>query len=99
MKKTFDFSRDDTKYKLINTNPNEKRPPFVIEKGTLEFNSEIFYDYVFSDITGEFDIEINNLIQNGTVPDLEVKEAKRVYDVIVQICTGVIEEMKKKHIR
>jgi len=31
MKKTFEFSADDEKYMLKNTNPNEKKAEFVIE--------------------------------------------------------------------
>lgn len=97
MKKTFDFLGDDMKYTLQNTNPNDDRSPFIIEKETLEFNSESFYEYVFSDITGDFEIEVN-LVQSEFETDLEKKQAKRVCEVIQQICIGVIEKMNKKHI-
>lgn len=96
MRKTFELSEDEKKYTLKNTNPNEKKSPFMIEKETLEFNSELFYEYVFRDVTGDFDIEVI-LLQNESDSDFEKKQAKRVCDVIQQICSGVIEEMRKKN--
>lgn len=97
MKKIFDFFEDEMRYTLQNTNPNDDRIPFIIEKETMEFNSESFYEYVFSDITGDFEIEVN-LLQSDLEIDSDKKQAKRVCDTIQQICTGVIEEMKKRHI-
>ena len=52
MKKTLNFKSDETKYILENTNPNEKREPFTIEKDTMEFDTVKFYEYVFSQIDG-----------------------------------------------
>ena len=38
MKKTFEFSADDEKYMLKNTNPNEKKAEFVISKKEMQFD-------------------------------------------------------------
>ena len=96
MKKTFDFYENEDKYILKNTNPSEKREPFEIEMATMEFNSEKFYEYVFSDITEKFEIVVNHLIEKKNQEDSEGKEARRMFEIINQICTGVMEEMNKK---
>ena len=62
MKKTLNFKSDETKYILENTNPNEKREPFTIEKDTMEFDTVKFYEYVFSDIDKGLDIMVDNLV-------------------------------------
>lgn len=90
MKKTLDFKSDDTMYILENTNPNEKREPFTIDKDTMEFNTTKFYDYVFSDMDKEVDIEVDNI-----VPESD-KMGQRTYSTIVEICDGVIAKMKEK---
>ena len=42
MKKTFEFSADDEKYMLKNTNPNEKKAEFVISKKEMQFDTNAF---------------------------------------------------------
>lgn len=96
MKKRFEFYIEDNNYILKNTNPNEKKSPFVIEKETLEFNSEKFYNYVFQDISEQMDIEVVNLLDENSLPKTEYKDAKRIYDSIEQICREVMEQMNKK---
>ena len=90
MKKTLNFKSYETKYILENTNPNEKREPFTIEKDTMEFDTVKFYEYVFSDIDKGLDIMVDNL-----VPESD-KVGKRTYATIVEICDGVIDKMKEK---
>lgn len=90
MKKILNFKSDDTMYILENTDPNEKRESFIIDKGTMEFNTTKFYDYVFSDIDEELDIKVDN-----TVPETD-KVGQRTYSTIVEICDGVIAKMKEK---
>lgn len=50
MKKILDFECNGNEYILKNTNPNEKRGPFKIDKAKMEFNTLQFYEYIFSDI-------------------------------------------------
>lgn len=90
MKKTLDLKSNDTEYILVNTNPNEKRSPFTIDKSTMEFNTTEFYEYVFADIDKELDIQVNNL-----VPETD-KLGQRTFSTIVEICDGVNSKMKEK---
>lgn len=90
MKKTLNFKSTDEEYILENTNPNEKKEPFKIDKKTMEFRTTDFYEYVFADIDKDMDIEIVNLISN---PD---KTDKRTYSTVEEICKGVIFKMKEK---
>ena len=90
MKKTFEFSVDDEKYTLTSTNPNEKKEPFVIGKNELQFNTAAFYEYVFSDISVENEVEI---IDKSQADD---KAAKRVYSIISEISSGVMKKMNEK---
>lgn len=90
MKKTLIFKSGDTTYILENTNPNEKREPFTIDRDTMKFDTAKFYQYVFSDIDKELDIKVDN-----TVPESD-KVGKRTYSTIVEICDGVIAKMKEK---
>ena len=50
MKKTLNFKCTDEEYIVENTNPNEKKEPFKIDKKTMEFRTMDFYEYVFADI-------------------------------------------------
>lgn len=56
--KTFEFKVDEEKYSLVNTNPNEKQEAFTISKKEMQFDTNKFYQYVFSDINKEMEIEI-----------------------------------------
>lgn len=77
-------------YVLVNTNPNEKRDPFRIDKNTMQFDTTKFYEYVFEDIDEELDIKVNNLI-----PETD-KLGQRTFLTIVEICDGVNDKMKEK---
>ena len=90
MKKTFEFSVDDEKYILTSTNPNEQKEPFVISKNEMQFNTNSFYEYVFSDITVEMEVEI---VDKSREDD---KAAKRVYSIISEILNGVMKKMNEK---
>lgn len=90
MKKTFDFKAEEEKYILKNKNPNDKRDAFEISKNEMQFDTNKFYQYVFSDINDKMEIEI---IDNSDISD---KAAKRVYNTISEIAGGVIERMNKK---
>lgn len=90
MKKTFDFKAEEEKYILKNKNPNDKRDAFEISKNEMQFDTNKFYQYVFSDINDKMEIEI---IDNSDISD---KAAKRVYNTILEIAGGVIERMNKK---
>ena len=68
----------------------DRRGPFKIDKAKMEFNTLQFYEYIFSDIDQDFEININNLV------DPSDKEAQRVYSTIEEICAGVISKMKEK---
>ena len=90
MKKTFEFSEDDENYILKNTNPNEVKEKFVINKYEMQFDTNAFYRYVFSDITHEMDIEIiDNTVEANKV-------AKRVYNIVSEISKEVIKKMNEK---
>lgn len=90
MKKTFDFKVEEEKYILKNKNPNDKRDAFEISKNEMQFDTNKFYQYVFADINDKMEIEI---IDNSDISD---KAAKRVYNTISEIASGVIERMNKK---
>ena len=94
MKKIFNFKQDENMYILENTNPGETKTSFVIDKEVLEFDSEKFYEYVFSDIEDVMEIEIIN-----SVVDANDRAAKRVYDTIHEICQGVIEKMNEECVK
>ena len=90
MNKPLDLKSNETEYILVNTNPNEKRSPFIIDKSTMEFNTTEFYEYVFADIDKELDIQVNNL-----VPETD-KLGQRTFSTIVEICDAVNSKMKEK---
>ena len=90
MKKTLNFKCTDEEYIVENTNPNEKKEPFKIDKKTMKFRTMDFYEYVFADIDKDMEIEVVNLISN---PD---KADKRTYSTVDEICQGVISKMREK---
>ena len=90
MKKTFEFSADDEKYILKNTNPNDEKESFVISKKEMQFDTHAFYKYVFSDIISEMEVEI----VDKTVDD--DKAAKRVYGIVSEISKEVMKKMNDK---
>ena len=77
------MNSDDEKYILTSTNPNEQKEPFVISKNEMQFNTNSFYEYVFSDITVEMEVEI---IDKSREDD---KAAKRVYSIISEILNEI----------
>ena len=90
MKKTFEFSADDEKYILKNTNPNDEQESFMISKKEMQFDTNAFYKYVFSDIISEMEVEI----VDKTVDD--DKAAKRVYGIVSEISKDVMKKMNDK---
>lgn len=90
MKKIFEFSADDEKYILKNTNPNEDKEEFVINKKEMQFDTNAFYKYVFSDIISSMDVEIiDRTLDND-------KAAKRVYAIVLEISKAVMKKMNEK---
>lgn len=90
MKKIFEFSADDEKYILKNTNPNEDKEEFVINKKEMQFDTNAFYKYVFSDIISAMDVEIiDKTLDND-------KAAKRVYAIVLEISKAVMKKMNEK---
>lgn len=90
MKKIFEFSADDEKYILKNTNPNEDKEEFVINKKEMQFDTNAFYKYVFSDIISSMDVEIiDRTLDND-------KAAKRVYAIVLEIPKAVMKKMNEK---
>lgn len=90
MKKTYEFKVDDEKFILVNTNPNDKGEAFVIDKKEMQFDTNRFYHYVFSDITTEMEIEIVDK------SDSNDKLAKRLYETISEISIGVMKKLNEK---
>lgn len=90
MKKTYEFKAETEKYILVNTNPNDKGEPFTIDKKEMQFDTNKFYQYVFSDITIEMEIEIVNKA------DSDDKLAKRLYETISEISSGVMKKLNEK---
>lgn len=88
MKKTYEFKVEAEKFILVNTNPNDKGEPFSIDKKEMQFDTNKFYQYVFSDITTE--IEIVNKA------DSDDKLAKRLYETISEISSGVMKKLNEK---
>lgn len=90
MKKTYEFKADDEKFILVNTNPNDKGEVFIIDKKEMQFDTNKFYQYVFSDITTEMEIEIVDK------SDSDDKLAKRLYETISEISSGVMAKLNEK---
>ncbi len=90
MKKMFEFKAEEEKYILKNTNPNDKRDAFEISKKEMQFDTNSFYQYVFSDINDKMEVEV---VDKSDASD---KAAKRVYDTISEIANAVIERLNKK---
>lgn len=90
MKRTFDLVENEEQYILRNTNPNEKKEPFLIDKTELKFDSRKFYMYVFDDIEEDTELELNNMLNS------EDKAGKRIYDVINDVLQSVMDNMKQK---
>lgn len=90
MKKTYEFKVDSEKFILVNTNPNDKGEAFTIDKKEMQFDTNKFYQYVFSDITSEMEIEIVDK------SDSDDKLAKRLYETISEISSGVMKKLNEK---
>lgn len=89
MKKTFEFTCDEKEYVIKNTNPNEKRDVFTIDKKEMQFDTNQFYQYIFSDVNTKMQIEIIDKTENDNA-------AKRLYTVISEITSGVIDKLNQK---
>lgn len=73
-----------------NTNPNEDKEEFAINKKEMQFDTNAFYKYVFSDITSAMDVEIiDKTLDND-------KAAKRVYAIVLEISKAVMKKMNEK---
>ena len=90
MKKTYEFKAETEKFILVNKNPNDKGEPFTIDKKEMQFDTNKFYQYVFSDIITEMEIEIVNKA------DSDDKLAKRLYETISEISSGVMKKLNEK---
>lgn len=90
MKKIFEFEENTDTYILKNTNPNYVLEPFIINKNQMEFDSNLFYKYVFSDIAEEMDIQILDKTNDDN------KEAKRIYSIIQEVTNGVMCRINDK---
>ncbi|MBD5521633.1 MAG: hypothetical protein HDR03_10545 [Lachnospiraceae bacterium] len=62
MKKTFEFKVEEEKYILKNTNPNDKQDAFEISKKEMQFDTNSFYLYVFSDINDKMEKEFEYFV-------------------------------------
>lgn len=91
MKKTYEFKVGAEKFILVNTNPNDKGEPFTIDKKEIQFDTNKFYQYVFSDVTTEMEIEIVDK------SDSDDKLAKRLYETISEISSGVMKKLNEKY--
>ncbi len=90
MKRAFEFKMDEERYMLISTNPNEQRAPFEIGKREMQFDTNAFYQYVFSDISTETEIEIVDKTEEND------KVAKRICRIISEIVDGVMKKMNER---
>lgn len=90
MKKTYEFKVEAEEFILVNTNPNDKGEPFTIDKKEIQFDTNKFYQYVFSDVTTEMEIEIVDK------SDSDDKLAKRLYETISEISSGVMKKLNEK---
>ena len=90
MKKTYEFKVEAEKFILVNTNPNDKGEPFTIDKKEIQFDTIKFNQYVFSDVTTEMEIEIVDK------SDSDDKLAKRLYETISEISSGVMKKLNEK---
>lgn len=88
MKKTYEFKVEAEKFILVNTNPNDKGEPFTIDKKEIQFDTNKFYQYVLSDVTTEMEIEIVDK------SDSDDKLAKRLYETISEISSGVMKKIE-----
>ena len=89
MKKIFEFKAEREEFELVNMNPNEKQEAFKINKKEMQFDTNKFYQYVFSDITTEMQIDIIDKTDESD------KLAKRVHSVISEIVSGVMQKLNE----
>lgn len=89
MKRNYVLNKDDEFYVLKDTNSNRPDAPFKISIEDLKFDTACFYDYVFSGITKDHDIEIKNGI------DKEDTTGLVVYKTINEITQGVLMKIKE----
>lgn len=90
MKRTYNFEEDENQYILRNSNPNETKKPFTIDKKTLEFDTRSFYEYIFSDAEWGMDYEVKNQIE------INDNQTKRILNIIEEIIQGVSEQLKER---
>lgn len=90
MKKTYEFKTNEEKYMIVNTNPNETKEAFEINKKEMQFDTNKFYQYIFADIETEMEIEILDRTDN------QDKAAKRVYNIVSEIVSEVMKKMNEK---
>ena len=90
MKKIYEFKSDDEKYTIVNKNPNDKKEVFEINKKDMQFDTNKFYQYVFADIDKGMEIEFVDITNE------QDKAAKRVYNVISEITSEVMNTINVK---
>ena len=90
MKRTYNFEEDENQYVLRNSNPNETKKPFTIDKETLEFDTRAFYEYIFSDAEWSMDYEVKNQIE------INDNQTKRILNIIEEIIQGVSTQLKER---
>lgn len=90
MKKMFKYSFDDSSYKL-KFNNEEK---FVINKDTLEFNGNQFYENIFKEYTDGDEIEIENEM---TIEEMKSdKFAQPILDIINEMIDSIIKKISEE---
>lgn len=89
MKRIFEFLANEKEYILMNNNPNSEKEVFVIKKEDMKFDTKRFYEYVFSDLKENTEVEfINKADEND-------KAARRVYGIMSEIKNGALEKIKE----
>ncbi len=82
MKKEFNFSYKEEKFFLENIEVNGKEP-MSIDAKKLEFDTRLYYELLFEDVSEEIEITIKNIITDSEIEDVEIKKAsKYIYSTI-----------------
>lgn len=96
MTRRYNFDYQEEKYILKDTNPNKTDEPFIIDAKDMQFDTRMFYTYIFSDVKEQINIEIQNNIQADVVGTDVAKKGERVYRVINDLCKEITSRINKE---
>lgn len=96
MTKTYLFKYDEDNFILMDNQPEKEENKFLINVDTMEFDTTLFYELVFKDVTERINIQIINQLDEHELDKNLYKKGMRVYqtisDLCEKICMGINQE-------